>query len=204
MLRMAVVGQSLNGSVLLLLFGLWHFLSIGFFRGGRNFVASVQLPGCIDMPVTEAPLSSGMVIVRPCSFFFAALQPGRLQNIFCCGGGIVRVRVFLNDFFRRHGFTGTLLYGMGQLVGKQMAAPGRLRRKFSVVEINVVAMRKGLRLDLAAHGCGCRAGMDAHATEVGAKARLHDLPGIAGQSATTSFGGTECLFKRGGGGRWAP
>lgn len=76
---------------------------------------------------------------------------------------------------------GALLDGVGQFMGEQFAAFAGFRAELPGGEMNLVADREGARLQLLVQLRGAGVGMDAHGAEIGAEARLHELPQLGRQ-----------------------
>ena len=73
-------------------------------------------------------------------------------------------------------------------MGNKSLATPRMRLVLPLIKIDVVAVGKGFGLYAAAHFFGRAAGMDAHATEVGTEARLHEGTGGIGHGRPATFG----------------
>jgi hypothetical protein len=88
-----------------------------------------------------------------------------------------------------------LLNGMGELVGEQMAARFRARRELSAIEIDVVAVRKGLGADARAQTFGSASGVDSDTAEVGAEPALHEMTSVIGQRTPPALRGRKAVLE---------
>ncbi len=76
-----------------------------------------------------------------------------------------------------------LLNDMGQFVRSQIQLPGTLPG----TEIDIRAMRKGIGADRPAHTLRILAGVHAHASEIGAESRFHEITHFVRQGSASPF-----------------
>ena len=67
-----------------------------------------------------------------------------------------------------------LLYGVGDLVGKEVHSAGRFRRVLALSKHDVLADRESLCVERTGGGCGGGAGMNADVAKIVADARLQE------------------------------
>ena len=77
-------------------------------------------------------------------------------------------------------------------MGQQLLAAAGARIVFAGVEVNILAVGEGLGLNLAGF---LGRFVDAHAAEVGTKARLHERPHIVGEGLAAAFVLAEALLE---------
>jgi hypothetical protein len=75
-----------------------------------------------------------------------------------------------------------------------MCGERQIRWMMSGAEVDVGAVRKGLRADILAHLCGVAAGMDADLAEIRAEPRLHVVAHVVRQGIPVSFAQFDLLF----------
>eukprot|EP00160_Parvularia_atlantis_P009587 Unigene19111_Nuclearia_a/m.54268 Unigene19111_Nuclearia_a/g.54268 ORF Unigene19111_Nuclearia_a/g.54268 Unigene19111_Nuclearia_a/m.54268 type:complete len:358 (-) Unigene19111_Nuclearia_a:843-1916(-) len=89
-----------------------------------------------------------------------------------------------------------LLYNMGQLVGQQLSAFGRIGLVLPFIEINIKTIRKGTRLQLLIHSNSLAIGMHRYFAQVGAKLRFHKGLHFVGKRLTLAFALAYAFFQR--------
>jgi cell wall-associated NlpC family hydrolase len=92
----------------------------------------------------------------------------------------------------------TLLDGVGQLVGNQALAGGRIRPILSGIEVNVASMGECACLQIAVHPAGGTVGMNADMAEIASEASLHSSLKSGFQRPSAAFAGVQTRLHRRG------